>query len=283
MGNGPLLFSSITRLIRYREGVGRLAGLPGLRRLTGWVFGPRYARFSYVPVCANLEMPPGMSAPYAIMEHFIEKACHHVILPRCICRDVNECREYDHSIGCIFMGEAAEGIDPRVGRHVSKDEALAHLRRGQATGLTPMLGRLKLDAVALGIGPVSRMMSICHCCPCCCMFTFGRFAGPEARDFFVRFPGVHVEVGEGCDGCGECVAGCLWGQISLEGGRAVIGDECKACGRCATTCPHGAVRVIIDDPRFVENCIESISAWTDVGRDAARGERPQANSPDCHR
>jgi ferredoxin len=264
MGNGPITFKAITRIIRFREFVGKLAGLPGLRRVTGWVFGPRYARFSYVPVCENLELPPGTAAPLAVLEHFIEKACHHVILPQCICRDVNRCRDYTHSIGCIFMGEAARDIDPRVGRHVSKDEALAHLRRGFDAGLTPMLGKLKLDAMALGISPVTRMMSICQCCPCCCMFAFGRFAGREARDFFVRFPGVRVEVGGDCDGCGECVVNCLWGQISLRGGRADIGEECKACGRCASLCPRGAVKVIVDDPRFIEQAIDLVSTWTDV-------------------
>jgi len=234
------VFKSITRLIKYREGVGRLAGLPGARRLTGWALGPRFANFSYVPVCENIELPPGTAAPLAIMEHFIEQACHHVILPRCICRDINGCRDYDHSVGCIFMGEASRGIDPRVGRHVSKDEALAHLRRGFGTGLTPMLGKLKLDAVALGIGPLNRMMSICQCCPCCCMFGFGRYAGREARDFFVRLPGIRVEVDETvCDGCGECVPKCLWGQVSLDGGRAVTGKSAKPAGVALTSARAG--------------------------------------------
>lgn len=264
MGSSKKVFNAVTASIRFRKAVGTLAGLPGARIVTGWVLSPKNANFGYVPVYENVEMPGGTVAPLSIIEHFIEKACHHVILPQCICRRVNNCREYDHNTGCIFLGEAAKGIDPEVGRHVSREEALAHIRRAHAEGLTPMLGNAIFDAFALGVKPHTRIMSICQCCPCCCMMAAFPYAGHEARGFFHKMEGLTVEVGEACDGCGKCVEPCIWQNIEILGGKAVLGDACKGCARCAMVCPAGAVRAIIDNPEFVEDGIARVSSWVDV-------------------
>lgn len=52
-----------------------------------------------------------------------------------------------------------------------------------------------------------------------------------------------IEVGT-CLGCGECVALCPSGVLSLVAGRAAVtGTGCIGCGHCAAVCPAGAVRL----------------------------------------
>jgi len=47
---------------------------------------------------------------------------------------------------------------------------------------------------------------------------------------------------ERCTGCGDCVADCPAGAISLFDGRAVIdAGLCRDCGACVDTCPSGAI------------------------------------------
>ena len=47
---------------------------------------------------------------------------------------------------------------------------------------------------------------------------------------------------ETCTGCGDCVAACPTGAISLMDGRAQIDDAtCAECGSCAAACPQGVI------------------------------------------
>ena len=49
-----------------------------------------------------------------------------------------------------------------------------------------------------------------------------------------------------CTGCGDCVAACPPGAISLAAGHAHIDEaRCADCGSCADACPQGAI-VIAD-------------------------------------
>jgi UDP-glucose 4-epimerase len=84
------------------------------------------------------------------------------------------------------------------------------------------------------------------------------------RDLMVKLKGVNVEVTVNCNGCGLCVDTCMFKQIRLDGGVAVIGDECKGCGRCAMVCRRDGVRVTIQDPSYIEECIERIGSRVEV-------------------
>ena len=41
--------------------------------------------------------------------------------------------------------------------------------RCRDAGLVHMVGRTKADSIWLGAGPGSKLLTICHCCPCCCV------------------------------------------------------------------------------------------------------------------
>ncbi len=111
-----------------------------------------------------------MVLPSQLVEHFIEQAEYCWIMNACICRQAGDCRDYPVDLGCLFLGRAAAGINPKLGRAVTRDEALAHVRRCQDAGLVHLIGRNKLDTVWLGVGPGDQLLTICNCCPCCCLW-----------------------------------------------------------------------------------------------------------------
>jgi len=264
MGRGRKSVEFFARTSRYKNAMFKMLDVPVLGPILKRVMDAEGTSFTYIPVYEGVEVSGGTALPASIVEHFINEACHHVILNYCLCRKGLDCGNYDVDLGCIFLGDGAREIDPEVGRHVDRTEALAHHRRGVAAGLAPVVGKVKIDAIGLGVKKHGRLMTICHCCPCCCLTGGVHHAPRDVRDILVRLEGVRVEVNGDCSGCGECVEACIFKQISLTGGRAVVGEECKGCGRCAALCPEDAITITVDNPAYVEQCIERISAFVDV-------------------
>jgi ferredoxin len=214
------------------------------------LFSKKNLNISYIPI--NEEVGHGKSShlPRRVVERLIRTSAHRVIIERCTCRDARGCKDHPVTMGCTMLGEGAREIDPRIGRHVSADEAIAHLDRTLADGLIPMIGRVKLDNFIWGVSDRGRLLTICHCCRCCCtIFASGKYLPAEAQRSIVRLPGVVMTTDhERCTRCGTCVDECFMGALSIVGDE-VVRDEalCKACGRCATVCDAGAVRSVVDD------------------------------------
>jgi len=203
--------------------------------------------------------------PSQVVEHFIEKANHHWIMDACICRDASQCRSHPIDLGCLFLGEAVLEINPALGHLVSKEEALAHVRRCREAGLVHLIGRNKLDTVWLGAGPGNKLLTICNCCPCCCLWTMIPHIDPSIGSKITKMPGVEVAVTDECVDCGLCTdAVCFVDAISMEDGRAVIGDACRGCGRCVEICPADAIELTLEDELFVREAIDRLSPLVDV-------------------
>jgi hypothetical protein len=186
-------------------------------------------------------------------------------MDRCICRDAEGCRDYPIDLGCLFLGEAAAGINPKLGRPVTQAEALAHVARAREAGLVHIIGRNKLDTVWLGVGPGQRLMTICHCCPCCCLYGILPHLAPHIGANVTAMPGVDVAVTDACTGCGICTRDvCFVEAIRLVDGRAEIAAGCRGCGRCLEACPQGAIELRIEDDAFVSKAIAELSAGVDV-------------------
>lgn len=206
------------------------------------------------------------AVPTELVERFIRQAKHHWIMDRCICRDSTGCGDYPVELGCLFMGEAALGINPRLGRRVTQEEALEHLRRCQEEGLVHLIGRNRLDTLWLGIGPGERLLTVCHCCPCCCLWKMLPHLDASVGRRVTRLPGVDVFVTERCTGCGKCTEGvCFVDAIRLDGDRAEIGDECRGCGRCVEACPEGAIELRFDGGASLREAEQAIDRLVDIG------------------
>jgi ferredoxin len=134
-----------------------------------------------------------------------------------------------------------------LGRAADVEEAMAHMRRAMEAGLTPLVVHAAFDAWLVGI-PYHRMLAVCFCCDCCCTIRHGLRLGPPAFwDTVVRLPGLAVEVGDGCTGCGSCLDVCPVRAIALKDGCARVGEQCKGCGRCVAACPSGAITLRVDE------------------------------------
>jgi NAD-dependent dihydropyrimidine dehydrogenase PreA subunit len=224
--------------------------------------GPR----RIISVGKAVEATPDIVLPSQVMEHFIERAGVHWIMNACICRDASGCRDYPIDLGCLFLGEAAAGINPALGRRVTKEEALAHVRRCRAAGLVHLIGRNKLDTVWLGVKPGDQLLTICNCCPCCCLWRVLPHISSNIGQRVTRMDGVGVSVTDRCIGCGTCTAPavCFVNAIALDHDRAIIGDACRGCGRCVEVCPQGAIELTIAGSAFVEDSIARIAPRVNV-------------------
>jgi ferredoxin len=218
-----------------------------------------------IPINQTVEPVPSVALPSRVVDHFIERAAHHWIMNFCICREGEHCKTYPRDLGCLFLGEATLGINPRLGRPVSREEAHAHVKRCREAGLVHLIGRNKLDAVWLGVGPKERLLTICNCCPCCCLWRVLPDVAPSISSRVTRMPGVTVTVSERCQACGTCTQGaCFVDAISLDGERAVISDACRGCGQCVTVCPNHAIDICVDFDQSIDASIRRLAPLVDL-------------------
>ncbi|UCG04310.1 MAG: 4Fe-4S binding protein [Candidatus Heimdallarchaeota archaeon] len=202
--------------------------------------------------------------PSMVIEHFIKEANYHWIMDWCICRSASSCKEYPIDLGCLFLGEAAIQIDPNLGKRVTKEEALLHVQKCREAGLVHLVGRNKLDTFWLKIGPGNKLLTICNCCPCCCLWRILPHVSKKIAGKVSKMPGVTVSVGEECIGCRTCVDVCFVHAIKVVDERAVIGDSCRGCGRCVMTCPQNAITLTIAGVENLHGSITHIDSLVDV-------------------
>ena len=203
--------------------------------------------------------------PSQVLEYFIKKANYHWIMNFCICRDSMQCEDYPIKLGCLFLGEATLGINPQLGRPVTKEEALEHIKKCQEAGLVHMIGRNLLDKQWLGVKPGYKLLSICNCCPCWCLWRVSPILTPKIGSKIKKMPGVEVRVTEKCVGCGTCTKGvCFVDAIHMVNEQAFINENCRGCGRCIDVCPQNAIELLINDKEYIIKSIKRIDKLVDV-------------------
>jgi Fe-S-cluster-containing hydrogenase component 2 len=218
-----------------------------------------------IAINKEVEKQADMVLPSKIVEHFIEKANYHWVMNFCICRDSMQCSNYPIDLGCLFLGEAVLGINPQLGRLVTKEEAHDHIRKCKEAGLVHMIGRNKLDQQWLGVNPGYKLLSICNCSHCCCLWRIAPVVTNKIGSKVQKMPGVSLKVTEKCIGCGTCMQGiCFVNAIHMVDNRAKISEECRGCGRCVEICPQKAIELTINDMEFVEKAIKRIEKLIDV-------------------
>jgi hypothetical protein len=218
-----------------------------------------------IQIRALIENPVNMVLPSRVVEHFIEESNYHWIMNFCICRDSNHCKDYPIEYGCLFLGKAAMGINPDLGRPATKAQAIDHVHRCREAGLMHMIGRNKLDKVWLGVSPGEKLLTICNCCSCCCLWKILPYVSSSIADKVSKMPGVMVSVTDLCVGCGTCTQGvCFVNAIQLVDNRAKIGNACRGCGRCVEICPNKAIELSMDEGAYLEKTIDRITRLVDL-------------------
>ena len=203
--------------------------------------------------------------PSQVLEHFIYKSKYHWIMNFCICRESMQCEDYPRDLGCLFLGEAVLGINPQLGRLVTKEEALEHIKRCREAGLVHMIGRNLLDKQWLGVNPGYKLLSICNCDPCCCLWRVSPLLAPMIGSKIRKMPGVEVIVTDACIGCGTCLKNiCFVNAIHMKNNSAEISAECRGCGRCVDVCPQNAIKLTIKNKNFVLKSIKQIEKVINV-------------------
>ncbi len=250
---------------------GRITHLPGLSRWleTKFFEGDHIVtlpRAETVQINQSVDDNEQMVLPTELMDYFIDRMEHHWIMNFCICRRSMPCKDYPIDMGCLFMGEPVLDINPEWGRLVTKEEAKEYVRACEEKGLVHFIGKSKLDTQWLGIGPGDKLLTICNCCPCCCITRGLIYAPPNLSEKLLKAPGVQVTVMDNCVGCGKCVedAVCFVEAIKMDGDKAVIGSQCRGCGRCVRHCPADAISLTIDRETFMKENIEKISSVVEI-------------------
>lgn len=184
--------------------------------------------------------------PTDIIKDVIRRCDDIVIMNSCLCRSSNDCQDYPHDIGCIFLGPTSRKIPAHIGKRATVDEALAQVDRADAAGLSHIIGRNKIDTIWMNVHPGKGLLTICHCCPCCCLWKVYPNLDDDISDKLERLDGVSIKLHEDkCILCKKCLNGaCMFQAIGLKDNKITIdNDICRCCGLCVNTCKFDAITI----------------------------------------
>ena len=188
--------------------------------------------------------------PTQVIKDVIKRCDDIVIMNTCLCRTSSKCKDYPHNIGCIFLGPTSRKIPRTFGSDATVEEALAQVDKADAAGLSHIIGRNNIDSVWMNVRPDEGLLTICHCCPCCCLWNVVPNLHDDISKKIYRLDGLKVTWNEDkCKNCLKCLKDiCMFGAISLENNKININqDTCRGCGLCANTCKFDAIDINYND------------------------------------
>ncbi len=175
---------------------------------------------------------------YDQVAHYIDKY-DPLAVSTCFCRHEAKLIDENDNCGkpndvCMQFGIGAQFvIDRKMGRKITKEEALSILNQSEEAGLVhASLNRQEIDF-------------ICNCCSCHCMILQTALAQP--RPGFSLTSGFQpVWNSELCTACETCIDRCPAEALSLgeEEIPEVNLDRCIGCGVCATGCREEAITLV---------------------------------------
>lgn len=202
---------------------------------------------SEITINKTIEKIKSTFLPTDIIKEAVRNSTYIFIMNNCICRTSNKCEDYPHNIGCMFLGEATTQIPRHLGREVTVEEALREIDRADKAGLSHLIGRNKIDSVWMNVKPKEDLLSICHCCPCCCLWKVIPNLEDDIGDRMEKLEGVSVETQrENCNGCKICIDSCFVKAISFNKETNTIEidkNKCRGCGKCVNICKKDAISI----------------------------------------
>ncbi len=79
--------------------------------------------------------PESIVLPSQIIDELLRRSRYIYIMNSCLCRNSNDCKDYSHELGCIFLGRGTLKINEGMGRMASVEEAMEHMRKAREAGL----------------------------------------------------------------------------------------------------------------------------------------------------
>lgn len=204
-----------------------------------------------IPVHVDMNAQDNMvHPPIELVKEAIRESGYRVIMNSCICREMDDCKDYPHDIGCMFLGKAAKAcVDHGSGHEATVEECLDHVDKAIAAGLSVGSYWVEFEQYAWGFQDEDfpDFIAFCFCCPCCChAIKFENLAGGELKHLMYQSSGYHCEpIQYKCTGCGKCVSGCPRHFLKLgTNGTITVDQNCAGCGLCLKHCPEGALHVV---------------------------------------
>ncbi len=216
----------------------------------------------------NIDIPISEETilPNEVLKKMIRRSKYNFIMDFCICRVSSDCDDYPHELGCLFLGKGVNKISNKFGKMVDSKEAIKHVDKCYEAGLVHIIGRNKIDSIWLNTGSKDELLSICHCCPCCCLWKMVTELPEDIAKCLTPMEGAEIIYNtELCIGCGNCADGiCFVNAITIHDKKAVIDNKmCRVCGRCTEICSNGALTVYISSDA-VDRSVERVEKLVDV-------------------
>lgn len=210
-----------------------------------------------IPINQKIEGETSEFLPTDVMKEVIKQCDDIVIMNSCLCRTSNKCEDYPQDIGCIFLGPTTRKIPRAVGRTATVEEAFDQIDKADKAGLSHIIGRNKIDSVWMNARPGEGLLTICHCCPCCCLWKVVPNLDDDISDKISRMDGIKVTLDQDkCRKCLKCIKKpCMFDAITFENKTVSINqDICRGCGLCVNECKYDAISIDYDD-RTIDNLI----------------------------
>jgi Na+-translocating ferredoxin:NAD+ oxidoreductase subunit B len=197
---------------------------------------------------------------YDEIRKLVEAAEGPIVVIECACRKGagnrgEQCKQTSRKETCLHFREMARFLleKAKVGRQISREEALEILQRNQEDGLV--------------LQPTNSQApdAICSCCGCCCAPLKTHKSSPNPLSHWsTNFHAAVVT--ELCTGCGLCEARCQAAAMKLDEDRKIATvalTHCLGCGLCVDACPEGAIELRknareVVPPRTMEEMTEVI-------------------------
>ena len=157
-------------------------------------------------------------------------------------------------------------ISENIGHKATVEEALAQVDEADAAGLSHIIGRNKIDTVWMNVRPGKGLLTICHCCPCCCLWKVYPNLDDEISDKLEKLSGINVKLHpEKCKKCMKCLKEvCMFDAISFNDNKITIDyDNCKGCGLCVNTCKFDAITIEYSDDA-IDNVVNRIDNLIEI-------------------
>lgn len=193
-----------------------------------------------------------VAIPKDLIKEALKRATFIAGMDECLCRVSNNCKNFDHGLGCLFLGEAARTVVKHgLAREFTYEEGMERVDEAERLGLMSQAVWIEVEQMIWGVRNdlMDQFLEICFCCPCCCIAT--KLVRNIPIDEKYRFhPSGWTAVADrtkcvGCKKCGDPKEGCPLEAITFDAnGKVEINQElCVGCGLCVGRCAFDSISI----------------------------------------